>query len=158
MVVHPHAQVNYKYVRMLLYYCTIYLLLRHFARLFLLQLPSSPRLSACAHFPPFASCAGLDYSCLAFSLSCVGLSSLCITETKTKQWAADLEKLCLETADERTCLEATAYSAWMSGNLLLEREAWREALDRYSTAHRICQELGKVRLTAFVDVKIVSVA
>lgn len=60
------------------------------------------------------------------------------------QWAADLEALCLETADERTCLEATAYSAWMSGNLLLEREAWRDALDRYSTADRICKELGKV--------------
>lgn len=64
--------------------------------------------------------------------------------TKTKKWAADLEALCAETADERTCLEATAYSAWMSGNLLLEKEAWREALERYSTAHRICQELGKV--------------
>lgn len=63
------------------------------------------------------------------------------------QWTADLEALCLETADERTCLEATAYSAWMSGNLLLEKEAWREALDRYSTAHRICEELGKVRGT-----------
>lgn len=61
-----------------------------------------------------------------------------------KQWAAKLEALCLETADERTCLEATSYSAWMSGNLLLEKEEWREALDRYSTAHRICQELGKV--------------
>lgn len=60
------------------------------------------------------------------------------------QWASDLEALCAETADERTCLEATAYSAWMSGNLLLEKEAWREALERYSTAHRICQELGKV--------------
>ncbi len=60
------------------------------------------------------------------------------------QWAADLEALCAETADERTCLEATAYSAWMSGNLLLEKEAWREALERYSTAHRICQELGQV--------------
>lgn len=88
---------------------------------------------------------------------CVGISALCTTKLKTKQWAADLEKLCLETADERTCLEATAYSAWMSGNLLLEREAWREALDRYSTAHRICQELGKVRLTAFVDVDTVGV-
>ena len=60
------------------------------------------------------------------------------------QWAAELEALCLETADERTCLEATSYSAWMAGNLLLEKEEWREALDRYSTAHRICQELGKV--------------
>lgn len=136
----------------------INLLLGPFARLFVLQLPSSPRLSACAHVPPFASCASLDRSCLVLLLSCVGLSSLCITKTKTKQWAADLEKLCLETADERTCLEATAYSAWMSGNLLLEREAWREALDRYSTAHRICQELGKVRLPAFVDVNVVSVA
>lgn len=66
-------------------------------------------------------------------------------QRRRKQWAADLEALCLETADERTCLEATAYSAWMSGNLLLEKEAWREALERYSTAHRICQELGKVR-------------
>lgn len=55
-----------------------------------------------------------------------------------------MEALCLETADERTCLEATAYCAWMSGNLLLEKEAWREALDRFSTADRICQELGKV--------------
>eukprot|EP00903_Cladosiphon_okamuranus_P009501 g9053.t1 len=63
---------------------------------------------------------------------------------KAAKSAADLEALCLETADERTCLEATAYSAWMSGNLLLEKEAWREALERYSTAHRICQELGKV--------------
>eukprot|EP00752_Nemacystus_decipiens_P010255 g9139.t1 len=63
---------------------------------------------------------------------------------KAAKWAADLDALCAETADERTCLEATAYSAWMSGNLLLEKEAWREALERYSTAHRICQELGQV--------------
>ncbi|CAM9604332.1 unnamed protein product [Hapterophycus canaliculatus] len=63
---------------------------------------------------------------------------------KAAKWAGDLEALCLKTADERTCLEATAYCAWMSGNLLLEKEAWRDALDRYSTAHRICQELGKV--------------
>lgn len=64
---------------------------------------------------------------------------------KQKQWATDLEALCSETADERTCIEATAYSAWMSGNLLLEKGLWREALGRYSTAHRICEELGKVR-------------
>ncbi|CAM9580059.1 unnamed protein product [Ectocarpus sp. 13 AM-2016] len=63
---------------------------------------------------------------------------------KAAKWSGDLEALCLETADERTCLEATAYCAWMSGNLLLEKEAWREALDRFSTADRICQELGKV--------------
>lgn len=69
----------------------------------------------------------------------------------TEQWATDLEALSLETADERTCLEATAYSAWMSGNLLLEKEAWREAFDRYSTAYRICQELGKVRLVSSVE-------
>ncbi|CAM9827301.1 unnamed protein product [Laminaria digitata] len=63
---------------------------------------------------------------------------------KASKWAAQLEALCLETADERTCLEATSYSAWMAGNLLLEKEEWREALERYSTAHRICLELGKV--------------
>ena len=74
-----------------------------------------------------------------------------LTVPLKKQWAAKLEALCLETADERTCLEATSYSAWMSGNLLLEKEEWREALDRYSTAHRICQELGKVAGLATVD-------
>ncbi|CAM9335457.1 unnamed protein product [Choristocarpus tenellus] len=64
--------------------------------------------------------------------------------SKAAKWAKDLEMLCAETADERSCLEASSYSAWMSGNVLLEKEAWEEALEFFSTAHRICEELGKV--------------
>ncbi|CAM9718365.1 unnamed protein product [Discosporangium mesarthrocarpum] len=60
------------------------------------------------------------------------------------QWARDLEELCTETADERSCLEASAYASWMSGNVFLEKEEWADALERFGAAHRICEELSKV--------------
>ncbi|CAM9180987.1 unnamed protein product, partial [Chrysoparadoxa australica] len=63
---------------------------------------------------------------------------------KAVKWAALLETLCAELCDERTGLEASAYSAWMAGNLALELEHWSTALEKLSTAHRICQELGQV--------------
>ena len=64
--------------------------------------------------------------------------------SKAVKWSGLLESLCAACADERTGLEANAYAAWMAGNLHLEREAWAQALDRFTTAHQICQQLGTI--------------
>eukprot|EP00617_Octactis_speculum_P026972 CAMPEP_0185745674 /NCGR_PEP_ID=MMETSP1174-20130828/4077_1 /TAXON_ID=35687 /ORGANISM="Dictyocha speculum, Strain CCMP1381" /LENGTH=599 /DNA_ID=CAMNT_0028419843 /DNA_START=22 /DNA_END=1822 /DNA_ORIENTATION=- len=64
--------------------------------------------------------------------------------TKAVKWSTALEQLSGNLADGRTCLEINAYASWMSANLYVEQEAWSKALENFTTAHRICEELGKV--------------
>lgn len=57
----------------------------------------------------------------------------------------EFEKLCFKfPADERTCLESTAYSSWLKGNLYLEQESWKSALDSYNQSLKIVKEFGTV--------------
>jgi len=46
----------------------------------------------------------------------------------------DLVTLCASTADDKTKLEAEAYSCWMTGNLRLEEEEWDQALESFMRA------------------------
>ncbi|KAG5192897.1 hypothetical protein JKP88DRAFT_346319 [Tribonema minus] len=64
--------------------------------------------------------------------------------SKAAKWASDLETLCAAAGDERTALEACAYAAFMCGNVLLEKESWGGALEKLTTVHRVCRELGQV--------------
>lgn len=57
------------------------------------------------------------------------------------------EKLCSETADDRTALEAEAYAAWLAGSERLEREQWQEALLKFSRCRTVYDELSKVSET-----------
>jgi signal recognition particle subunit SRP68 len=64
---------------------------------------------------------------------------------KAAAYGAEFEKLCLAMpADARTCLESTAYASWLKGNLYLEQENWMSALEFYSSALTIVQQLGTV--------------
>jgi signal recognition particle subunit SRP68 len=54
---------------------------------------------------------------------------------KAAFWAAELACFAAATADTRSALEADAYSSWMTGNLLLEKESdWHKALGAYLRA------------------------
>eukprot|EP01087_Luapelamoeba_hula_P011909 TRINITY_DN3301_c0_g1_i2.p1 TRINITY_DN3301_c0_g1~~TRINITY_DN3301_c0_g1_i2.p1 ORF type:complete len:645 (-),score=135.76 TRINITY_DN3301_c0_g1_i2:287-2221(-) len=63
---------------------------------------------------------------------------------KAQHWAAELLSLCNHIADDKTKLEAEAYSAWMSANFLLYHEQWADARDKFSLARRIYDQLGVV--------------
>jgi signal recognition particle subunit SRP68 len=63
---------------------------------------------------------------------------------KAVEWSELLEKLAKEVADDKTQLEAQAYHAWLSGNLLLEREKWDEALKKFNNAKTIYASLGNI--------------
>lgn len=56
----------------------------------------------------------------------------------------ELVALCAETADDKTKLEAEAYASWMAGNLRLEEEDWAQALDSFTRARTIYDNLSKV--------------
>lgn len=54
---------------------------------------------------------------------------------KAARWADLFSQLCSSKADDRTALEAAAYSAYMTGSLLLEREDdWDKALRNFQNA------------------------
>jgi len=62
---------------------------------------------------------------------------------KAAKHSAELEQLCNKRADNRTILEAQAYSCWMNGNFFLEHEDWAEALEKFVRAKTIYEQLGK---------------
>lgn len=64
--------------------------------------------------------------------------------SRAAKWSADLEKLCLECADTRTQLEAEAYSAWMHGNVLLEKDCHKEALAKFTHSKLVYEKLGQI--------------
>lgn len=47
---------------------------------------------------------------------------------KAAQYAKQLEDICNLKGDQRTILEAEAYSSWMNGTYLLEMESWSQSL------------------------------
>ena len=53
---------------------------------------------------------------------------------------------CWDSSHQRTQLEARAYSAFMLGNVGLEREQWHSALAAFKTCHTLCTELARVSL------------
>ncbi len=63
---------------------------------------------------------------------------------KAAHWARQLAQLCDVRADERTRIEATAYSSWMAGLLAREKLAWREATDAFFVAQTIFSKLAQV--------------
>eukprot|EP00937_MAST-01D_sp_MAST-1D-sp2_P007119 g7119.t1 len=63
---------------------------------------------------------------------------------KAARWGREVSALYQARCDARTSLEAEAYGAVMCGHLALEREQFSEALQHFSTATRICAELGTV--------------
>lgn len=63
---------------------------------------------------------------------------------KATQWAAKLRELCNEVADDRTALEAEAYAAWMKGNLLLEKEWWKDAYFEFEKARNVYTQLSEI--------------
>ena len=65
--------------------------------------------------------------------------------SKAAAWAAQLAHLAGERADPRTALEAEAYSSWMSGSALLERETdWPAAVAAFLRAQTAYEQLAKV--------------
>jgi len=66
--------------------------------------------------------------------------------TKAAKWASQLEKLCDAKADERTILEANSYYAWLSANILFQKENWKEAHEKFIKARAIYSELSKTCL------------
>lgn len=63
---------------------------------------------------------------------------------KAAKWSATLAALCASRGDQRTALEAEAYSGFMFGNMHLEREQWALALTNLKKTRTICRELMKV--------------
>ncbi|EFN58517.1 hypothetical protein CHLNCDRAFT_140581 [Chlorella variabilis] len=64
---------------------------------------------------------------------------------KAARHAADLVALAAQRCDARTQLEAEAYSLWMAGSVLLEKESdWEGALARFLRARQLFEELAKV--------------
>uniref|UniRef100_A0A6A7G753 Signal recognition particle subunit SRP68 n=1 Tax=Hirondellea gigas TaxID=1518452 RepID=A0A6A7G753_9CRUS len=64
--------------------------------------------------------------------------------TKAAFWSSQLTKLCSVAADARTALEAEAYCSWMNGNILLEREIWSDALEKFVHAKTVFDQLSKL--------------
>eukprot|EP00775_Hariotina_reticulata_P003191 gene3191-3469_t len=64
---------------------------------------------------------------------------------KAAVWAAELARFAAACCDTRSALEAEAYSSWMAGNVLMEREAdWEKVLATYSRARKLFTELSRV--------------
>jgi signal recognition particle subunit SRP68 len=63
---------------------------------------------------------------------------------KAARCAYELLKLCKERADERTQLEAEAYAAFMFGNVLLEKERWKQAQMSFVKARNAYSELARL--------------
>lgn len=67
-------------------------------------------------------------------------------------WADQLKQLCDELGDQKTRLEAEAYSHWIHGTLLLELEQWRDALERFLHARTIYDNMSQVGRVALKEV------
>lgn len=63
---------------------------------------------------------------------------------KAAKCAYQLLQLCKERADERTQLEAEAYAAYMFGNMLLEKERWKQAQLSFVKAQTAYSELARL--------------
>lgn len=61
---------------------------------------------------------------------------------KAVKWGHMLETVCKRHADQRTQLEAEAYSNLLEGTWLLEKEEWTEALTKLKKCRRVCEHLG----------------
>eukprot|EP00878_Enallax_costatus_P045359 GHUV01054566.1.p1 GENE.GHUV01054566.1~~GHUV01054566.1.p1 ORF type:complete len:103 (-),score=29.70 GHUV01054566.1:134-442(-) len=54
---------------------------------------------------------------------------------KASHWASELSRICSAVCDTRSTVEADAYSSWMGGNVLMEREGdWEGTLAAYTRA------------------------
>jgi len=62
---------------------------------------------------------------------------------KASKYAAILHEICAEVAEDRTILESEAYLAWMNGNLNLEQEKWKEALQSLEQAKGLYEGMAK---------------
>lgn len=62
---------------------------------------------------------------------------------KAAKWAQKLREICAARGDAKSALEAEAYSAWMTGTNLLEREEWSQASEAFVTVQRVYTELGR---------------
>lgn len=57
---------------------------------------------------------------------------------KAAYWASELSRIGSLVCDTRSAVEADAYSSWMTGNVLMEREAdWEGALAAYTRARSV---------------------
>jgi len=56
---------------------------------------------------------------------------------KAVRFAGELVSIANELADDKTKLEAEAYSCWQQGNLFFENEAWGEAKDNFMRARQV---------------------
>eukprot|EP00510_Aplanochytrium_minuta_P003683 CAMPEP_0184022804 /NCGR_PEP_ID=MMETSP0954-20121128/10876_1 /TAXON_ID=627963 /ORGANISM="Aplanochytrium sp, Strain PBS07" /LENGTH=608 /DNA_ID=CAMNT_0026305353 /DNA_START=44 /DNA_END=1867 /DNA_ORIENTATION=- len=63
---------------------------------------------------------------------------------KAAKWSRKLKEICAAVGDDRTALQAEAYSAWMNGNFFLEKDELKEALPLFSQAKQVYSELSKV--------------
>lgn len=64
--------------------------------------------------------------------------------SKAAAWASQLAQLAGSRADARTALEAEAYSIWMAGNVLLEKESdWAAAVAAFLRAQTAYEQLAK---------------
>jgi len=61
---------------------------------------------------------------------------------KAMKWAEFLESVCKRHADQRTQREAEAYTAFMAGTLLMEKEEWEEALAKFQRCRKVCDTLA----------------
>jgi signal recognition particle subunit SRP68 len=61
---------------------------------------------------------------------------------KAVKWAKFLESVCKIHTDQRTQLEAEAYSAFIEGAWLVEREDWSDALAKLTRCRKVCEHLG----------------
>jgi signal recognition particle subunit SRP68 len=66
---------------------------------------------------------------------------------KAAKWSEALYSLCAVRGDERTALEAEAYSGFMFGNMHLEREQWASAITHLKKTRTICTELCRVSMS-----------
>ena len=65
--------------------------------------------------------------------------------SKAASHASELSALTAACCDDRTSLEAEAYSLWMTGNLLLEKETdWERALASFIKAGKLLEELSRL--------------
>merc|ERR1719277_2796557 len=61
---------------------------------------------------------------------------------KAMKWAQMLEALCKVHGDQRSQLEAEAYTSFLEGTYLLEKEEWQEALSKLQRCKRVCEHLA----------------
>jgi signal recognition particle subunit SRP68 len=62
--------------------------------------------------------------------------------TRAAEHAQELAVACEAVADEVTQLQATAYSAWMSGMAAMDREVWADAVAKFTSAGEVFDKLA----------------